>query len=44
MPISPGTPSGRAFRYLADARTAVDSMAYKLRYMDLFAIAAERTA
>jgi len=34
----------RAFRYLADAYTAVDSMAYKLGYMDLFAIAAERMA
>jgi len=34
----------RAFRYLADAYTAVDSMTYKLRHMGLFAIAAERMA
>src|SRR5712691_2708303 len=32
----------RAFRLLADAYTAVDSMAYKLGYMDLFALAVER--
>jgi transcriptional regulator with XRE-family HTH domain len=31
-----------AFRLLADAYTAVDSMAYKLGYMDLFALAVER--
>lgn len=30
------------FRLLADAYTAVDSMAYKLGYMDLFALAVER--
>jgi hypothetical protein len=34
----------RAFRLLADAFTAVDSMAYKLGYMDLFALAVERMA
>jgi len=34
----------RAFRLLADAYTAVDSMAYKLGYMDLFALAVERMA
>jgi hypothetical protein len=33
-----------AFRLLADAYTAVDSMAYKLGYMDLFALAVERMA
>ena len=32
----------RSFRLLADAYTAVDSMAYKLGYMDLFALAVER--
>jgi transcriptional regulator with XRE-family HTH domain len=32
----------RAFRLLADAYTAVDSMTYKLGYMDLFALAVER--
>jgi len=32
----------QAFRLLADAYTAVDSMAYKLGYMDLFALAVER--
>ena len=32
----------RAFRLLTDAYTAVDSMAYKLGYMDLFAVAVER--
>ena len=32
----------RAFRLLTDAYTAVDSMAYKLGYMDLFALAVER--
>jgi transcriptional regulator with XRE-family HTH domain len=31
-----------AFRLLAEAYTAVDSMAYKLGYMDLFALAVER--
>jgi transcriptional regulator with XRE-family HTH domain len=31
-----------AFRLLTDAYTAVDSMAYKLGYMDLFALAVER--
>jgi transcriptional regulator with XRE-family HTH domain len=34
----------RAFRLLAEAYTAVDSMAYKLGYMDLFALAVERMA
>lgn len=34
----------RAFRCLADAYTAVDSMAYKLGYTDLFALAVERMA
>jgi hypothetical protein len=34
----------RAFRLLTDAYTAVDSMAYKLGYMDLFALAVERMA
>lgn len=34
----------RAFRLLADAYTAVDSMAYKLGYLDLFALAVERMA
>lgn len=32
----------RAFRLLTDAYTAVDSMAYKLGYLDLFALAVER--
>lgn len=32
----------QAFRLLTDAYTAVDSMAYKLGYMDLFALAVER--
>lgn len=32
----------RTFRLLADAYTAVDSMAYKLGYLDLFALAVER--
>lgn len=32
----------RAFGLLSDAYTAVDSMAYKLGYMDLFALAVER--
>src|ERR1700728_3629211 len=34
----------RAFRLLADAYTAVDSMACKLGYMDLVALAVERMA
>lgn len=37
-----GADKARAFRLLADACTAVDSMAYKLGYMDLFALAVER--
>jgi transcriptional regulator with XRE-family HTH domain len=37
-----GADRGRAFRLLADAYTAVDSMAYKLGYLDLFALAVER--
>lgn len=37
-----GAEKARAFRLLADAYTAVDSMAYKLGYMDLFALAVER--
>ncbi len=39
-----GAEKARAFRLLADAYTAVDSMAYKLGYMDLFALAVERMA
>ncbi|HEV2372121.1 MAG TPA: helix-turn-helix domain-containing protein [Streptosporangiaceae bacterium] len=39
---SDGAARERAFRLLADAYTAVDSMAYKLGYMDLFALAVER--
>ena len=39
-----GREQGRAFRLLADAYAAVDSMAYKLGYMDLFALAVERMA
>jgi transcriptional regulator with XRE-family HTH domain len=34
----------RAFRLLAEVYTAVDSMAYKLGYMDLFTLAVERMA
>ena len=37
-----GSEQARAYRLLADAYTAVDSMAYKLGYMDLFALAVER--
>jgi hypothetical protein len=37
-----GTARARAFSLLSDAYTAVDSMAYKLGYMDLFALAVER--
>jgi transcriptional regulator with XRE-family HTH domain len=37
-----GSERSRAFRLLADTYTAVDSMAYKLGYMDLFALAVER--
>lgn len=37
-----GTDRTAAFRLLADAYAAVDSMAYKLGYMDLFALAVER--
>lgn len=37
-----GTEREGIFRLLADAYTAVDSMAYKLGYMDLFALAVER--
>jgi transcriptional regulator with XRE-family HTH domain len=36
------TERAHVFRLLADAYTAVDSMAYKLGYMDLFALAVER--
>ena len=39
-----GTEQARAFRLLAEAYTAVDSMAYKLGYMDLFTLAVERMA
>jgi len=39
-----GGEQARAFRLLADAYAAVDSMAYKLGYMDLFALAVERMA
>lgn len=39
-----GTERERAFRLLAGVYTAVDSMAYKLGYMDLFALAVERMA
>jgi transcriptional regulator with XRE-family HTH domain len=39
-----GRERARAFRLLADAYAAVDSMAYKLGYMDLFALAVERMA
>jgi len=42
-PPDPGSGAGpRAFRLLADVYTAVDSMAYKLGYLDLFALAVER--
>jgi transcriptional regulator with XRE-family HTH domain len=37
-----GSEKARAFRLLASVYTAVDSMAYKLGYMDLFALAVER--
>lgn len=37
-----GSDRTQAFRLLASAYTAVDSMAYKLGYMDLFALAVER--
>lgn len=39
-----GTDRARAFGLLSDAYTAVDSMACKLGYMDLFALAVERMA
>jgi transcriptional regulator with XRE-family HTH domain len=39
-----GADQAQAFRLLAEAYTAVDSMAYKLGYMDLFALAVERVA
>jgi transcriptional regulator with XRE-family HTH domain len=39
-----GAEQARAFRFLAEAYAAVDSMAYKLGYMDLFALAVERMA
>jgi len=39
-----GADRERAFRLLAGAYTAVDSMAYKLGYMDLFTLAVERMA
>ena len=37
-----GAQRARVFRLLADAYAAVDSMAYKLGYLDLFALAVER--
>lgn len=37
-----GADRATAFRLLTDAYAAVDSMAYKLGYMDLFALAVER--
>jgi transcriptional regulator with XRE-family HTH domain len=37
-----GAEQARAFGLLSDAYTAVDSMAYKLGYLDLFALAVER--
>jgi transcriptional regulator with XRE-family HTH domain len=37
-----GADRAAVFRLLSDAYTAVDSMAYKLGYMDLFAMAVER--
>jgi transcriptional regulator with XRE-family HTH domain len=39
-----GTEQARAFRLLSEVYTAVDSMAYKLGYMDLFTLAVERMA
>jgi hypothetical protein len=39
-----GAEQATAFRLLAEVYTAVDSMAYKLGYMDLFALAVERVA
>lgn len=39
-----GAGRAQAFGLLAEAYTAVDSMAYKLGYMDLFALAVERVA
>jgi hypothetical protein len=39
-----GSERPRAFRLLTDVYTAVDSMAYKLGYLDLFALAVERMA
>ena len=39
-----GAEQAQAFRLLAEAYTAVDSMAYKLGYMDLFTLAVERVA
>ncbi len=39
-----GSERERAFRLLSEVYTAVDSMAYKLGYMDLFALAVERMA
>jgi transcriptional regulator with XRE-family HTH domain len=39
-----GAERAQAFRLLAEVYTAVDSMAYKLGYMDLFALAVERMA
>lgn len=37
-----GTEQARGFRLLSEVYTAVDSMAYKLGYMDLFTLAVER--
>jgi resolvase-like protein len=39
-----GAEQAQAFRLLAEVYAAVDSMAYKLGYMDLFALAVERMA
>jgi len=39
-----GSDRAQAFGLLSDAYTAVDSMAYKLGYLDLFALAVERMA
>ena len=39
-----GIEQARAFRLLSEVYTAVDSMAYKLGYMDLFTLAVERMA
>jgi len=39
-----GAERERAFRLLSEVYTAVDSMAYKLGYMDLFTLAVERMA